>query len=183
MAEFQNFRSAFNGFNREDVVHYIEYINNKHTSQLNQLKTEMQTMQQELDGLRSAPSQDEGLAEKLAQSQETCAALEAELAALRAQLELAESKPQTTEELEAYRRAERAERAANERVHQLYAQANGALADATVKVDEAAAQIGDMVDRVTAQLSELQVAVLSGKATMRNAAAAMYAVRPVPSEE
>ena len=28
MAAFQNFRSALNGFNREDVVHYIEYTNN-----------------------------------------------------------------------------------------------------------------------------------------------------------
>ena len=36
----QNFRSAFNGFNREDVVHYLEYINNKHTAQVNQLEEE-----------------------------------------------------------------------------------------------------------------------------------------------
>ena len=26
MSTPQNFRSAFNGFNREDVVHYLEYI-------------------------------------------------------------------------------------------------------------------------------------------------------------
>ena len=37
MASAQNFRSAFNGFNREDVVHYIEYLNAKHTGALNQL--------------------------------------------------------------------------------------------------------------------------------------------------
>ena len=40
MAEFQKFRSSLGGFNREDVVHYIEYINNKHAAQLNQLKNE-----------------------------------------------------------------------------------------------------------------------------------------------
>ena len=31
MASSQNFRTAFNGFNREDVVHYLEYINTKRT--------------------------------------------------------------------------------------------------------------------------------------------------------
>ena len=36
MAASQNFRSAFNGFNREDVVHYLEYLNTKHTNQVNQ---------------------------------------------------------------------------------------------------------------------------------------------------
>ena len=25
-----NFRSALNGFNREDVVHYIEFLTNRH---------------------------------------------------------------------------------------------------------------------------------------------------------
>ena len=33
MAAPQNFRSAFNGFNREDVVHYLEYLNSKHQNQ------------------------------------------------------------------------------------------------------------------------------------------------------
>ena len=37
MATPQNFRSAFNGFNRQDVVHYLEYINTKHQDQINSL--------------------------------------------------------------------------------------------------------------------------------------------------
>lgn len=41
MAASQNFRSAFNGFNREDVVHYIEYLNAKHTAEVNQLQSEL----------------------------------------------------------------------------------------------------------------------------------------------
>ena len=40
MAAQQNFRSAFNGFNREDVAHYLEYINTKYTNQINQLTAE-----------------------------------------------------------------------------------------------------------------------------------------------
>ena len=42
MAAAQRFRSAFNGFNREDVVRYIEYLNNSYTSQIQQLNTQLQ---------------------------------------------------------------------------------------------------------------------------------------------
>ena len=42
MANSQNFRSAFNGFNREDVVKYIEYLNGKHSADLNQLNAELE---------------------------------------------------------------------------------------------------------------------------------------------
>ena len=42
MAVQMNFRSALNGFNRDDVVHYIEYLNTKHMAEINQLKSEME---------------------------------------------------------------------------------------------------------------------------------------------
>ena len=45
MAGIQNFRSALSGFNREDVVHYIEYLNQQHNSQLEQLNTQLQNAQ------------------------------------------------------------------------------------------------------------------------------------------
>ena len=38
----QNFRSAFYGFNREDVVRYIEYLNNQYKNQLDQLNNQLQ---------------------------------------------------------------------------------------------------------------------------------------------
>ena len=41
MSDSLNFRSAFHGFNREDVVHYIEYLNAKHASELSQLRAEL----------------------------------------------------------------------------------------------------------------------------------------------
>lgn len=181
MAAFQNFRSAVGGFNREDVVHYIEFINNKHTSQINQLNTEIQTLRQELEQLRGQNTQ--VLSEQLEQLQEKNAALEQELAQAKEQLEQAAQQPRTDSELEAYRRAERAERTARTRVTQLYHQANGVVADATVRIDETAGQICDMADQVAAQLQQLQLALSAGKNTMRDAAAAMYAIRPIQSEE
>ena len=48
MAQPQNFRSAFNGFNREDVVHYLEYLNARHQNQINQLTAEAEELRSRL---------------------------------------------------------------------------------------------------------------------------------------
>ena len=57
MAASQNFRSAFNGFNREDVVHYLEYLNAKHTNQINQLTAENEALRAQVDTLPELESQ------------------------------------------------------------------------------------------------------------------------------
>ena len=43
MAQTHNFRRAMGGFHREDVVRYIEYMNQKHADQVNSLYVENQT--------------------------------------------------------------------------------------------------------------------------------------------
>jgi len=45
MSDTMNFRSAFHGFNREDVVHYIEYLNATHASEIAQLRAELDNAQ------------------------------------------------------------------------------------------------------------------------------------------
>ena len=161
----QNFRSAFYGFNREDVVRYIEFLNNQYKNQLDQLHNQLQAA-------KAAPVNTE-LQAQLTAALEKCAQLEAQLA----------NTATTEQELEAYRRAERAERIAAERVTLLYQQANGALADATVKADETATQVSDLTDQLTIQLQQLQSALATGANVMRDAAAAMYAIRPATHEE
>ena len=94
MADLQHFRSAFRGFNRQDVVNYIEFMNQKHNSQIEQLNTQLQNAREELRQLKAAP------------------------VAAQAQSAPQESIPSDTE-LEAYRRAERAERKAQERAAQI----------------------------------------------------------------
>lgn len=178
MAAFQNFRSALNGFNREDVVHYIEYINNKHASQINQLQTEISALREELAAYTGQPVPDP---EQITQLEQERDAALSELESVKAQL--ADAQQQSVDELEAYRRAERAERIAKERVAQLYDQANGALAEATVRTDETATQICNAADAIIAQLTELQDLLRQGKITMKDAATAMYAIRPALNEE
>lgn len=179
MAAFQNFRGAVGGFNREDVVRYIEYINNKHSSQINQLNTEMQALQEELAQLRGQTD----LSAQLEEANARIAQLEQERDALAAQVEQMADRPQTDSELEAYRRAERAERIAADRVAQLYNQANGALADATAKADDTATQVTELTDALMVQLQQLQTVLSTGGNSMRDAAAALFAIRPAAANE
>ena len=55
MAELQTFRSAFNGFNREDVVRYIEYLNTRHNDQLAQLNNELAQVREQLATAQAVP--------------------------------------------------------------------------------------------------------------------------------
>ena len=187
MATQMNFRSALNGFNREDVVHYIQFLNSKHTADLNQLNAELAYLRNK-QAEQPAPQPDDIVEQQAARIRELfdrCAALEQELEAVKAekdqlavQIQQETSRNRQEDELEAYRRAERTERYARERADSLYRQANGALADATVKVDEAAQQFSQMTDHIVAQLSDLQNAVTGSKQALRDAAATLYSIRP-----
>lgn len=199
MAAQQNFRSTLNGFNREDVVRYIEYLNSKHTAEVNQLKSELEFLRSKSEPQEAQTEENaetdsviEQQAARIRELFDQNKAQEAEIAALQAEKEqlsaqLAEAQSrcsiQTNAELEAYRRAERMERLARERAEQVYHQANGVLADATVKVDEAADQIGALTELVSSQLTELQAAVSSSKQALKDAAATMYTLRPSADSE
>ena len=168
-----NFRSAFSGFNRQDVVNYIEYSNSKHQAAMNQLRTDLANALEENAKLRQAPD----LQAKCDQQDATIAELQAQVASLNAQLEQQVAR-RNDEELETYRRAERMERQAKERSELIYQTANGVLADATAKVDEATAQISGIADQVAAQLAVLQTAVSGSKQALSDAAATLYSIRP-----
>jgi len=83
-----------------------------------------------------------------------------------------------SEELEAYRRAERIEREAKERAELVYYQANGVLTEASAKVDAISADITDMADQVMQQLTQLQIAVSSSKQALQDASSIMGTIRP-----
>ncbi len=179
MAQAHNFRSALNGFHREDVVNFIEYMNKKHADQVNRLQGENQALQKELNALREQPVS-EDLSEQLAALEAECAALKARCAELEAQA--APKANVAEEELEAYRRAERMERAAKERSRQIYNQATATLAEATSRIDTASAQVRQIAEKVTGQIAELQVAVEGSKAALLDAATTMYTICPEGEE-
>ena len=185
----QKFRSAFNGFNREDVVHYIEFTNSRHDSEVNQLKEQIEFYRNELAMQSVTVQQAEKersaeLEQKYADLAQTCAKLEAENEALRRQLqEASQNQSSADEELEAYRRAERTERLAKSRVSQMYAQANAAIADTSANLDVAAENLGAVAQATLEQVQALQAAVTGSKQIIADAAVALGAIRPGTEEE
>lgn len=187
MAMVQNFRSAFNGFNREDVAHYLEYLNTKYQNQINQLTAENDELRSQLEQLPAVEDQS-ALVESL---QTECAALTAQLEEALAKLEQQPEQPEeieapvpepvvpdVSEELAAYRRAERIEREAKERAELVYFQANGVLTEASAKVDGISASITEMADNVMTQLTQLQMAVSASKQALQEASSIMNTIRP-----
>lgn len=189
MAVSHNFRGALNGFNREDVVHYIEFLNTKNTNLVNQLNSEKKLLQDELTALRSQPDLTAQLAQMEAQNAELSAAYAQALAqidTLTSQLEEAQTQQAArnqAEELEAYRRAERMERSAKERAEQIYRQATGTLAQATAQVDSAADRYRQATEQISSQMEKLQSAIEYSKNALLDAATTMYAIRPEGTEE
>lgn len=179
----QNFRSAFNGFNRDDVVKYLEYINAKHTAQVNQLNSEIDYLRTRVEASQTDAAlvqERDALLSRVEELETRCALLEEQAAAPQQapEAEAAATPSSTAEELEAYRRAERTERIARERAELIYHQVNGVLADATAKVDDVSAEISTMADQVIAQLNQLQSAVSGSKQALQDAVSTMYAIKP-----
>ena len=200
MSAPQNFRTSFNGFNREDVVRYLEYINARHHSQMEQATSELEYLRQQLEQYQEIPTaadenealqaQCASLQAQLEESLSIRRALEARCNGLERELEEAlAAKAQAEEahtavrcnveqELEAYRRAERMERLARERAELVYDRTNGILADATAQVDGVADQIGALADTVMQQLEQLKGVVGTSKDALKSAAGSLYGLRP-----
>ena len=163
----QHFRSALNGFHREDVVRYIEFLNNQHNSKVEQLNSQLQVATARASGA------DPALKEQLDAALQRIAELEAQLA---------ENSTAAPQELEAYRRAERAERLAQERAQQLCTQANAILADATAKAQAAADRMAALAEQANAQLDAYRSAVADSQSVFQDAVSALYALQPETEE-
>ena len=89
MNEPQTFRSAFNGFHREDVVNHIAYMTTKHETLVKELRSENDTLRTELEDLRARLDEDTATQDRAAELEQALEGKEAELAALKEELETA----------------------------------------------------------------------------------------------
>ena len=80
MADFSKFRSALNGFNRTDVVNYVEAVSLEHQKETRQLREETERLAAERDALTVEKAalvrENAALREKLAQTEDALHALE-----------------------------------------------------------------------------------------------------------
>ena len=220
----QHFRTAINGFRREDVVRYLEYLNAKHATEVNRLAADADSLREELASLRDGPKSpdcagelevlraqlDAALADKKILEEKAAApaseaqkdvlkALEEEKEALKKAAEAREKelldrcrqleeqlktvkaethseKNLAEQELEAYRRAERAERTANEKADLIYHRANAVLDEASGKIDGASADLSQLAERINSQLQQMQYSINSSKIALKSAVDTMHAL-------
>ena len=198
-----NFRSALRGFNRQDVANYLEYLNNRHNTELTQLNTELEALRQQqskptVDPQRLAlearvldlqeelgkarQQREEALAQKEAAlqqlSQLQCQLEEAQQARKEAMVQASGAKLESNQELEAYRRAERTERVARERAEQVYSETGAVLTQASARVESALRQMTGISQQVTGQLDTLQTAIASSRLALQDAAQTIDKLKP-----
>lgn len=184
-----NFRSALNGFNRQDVARYLEYLNTQHNAQLNQLQTDLDNLRR-----KAEPEGEDPREKRLRELENKCMELETQLAAMQAQrdealrqrdevqreavVQVSGARLDTNQELEAYRRAERTERVAKERANLIYAQTGAVLNQASVRVEGAIRQVTGISQQVSTQLDTLQAAISSSRLALQDAADTISRLKP-----
>ena len=138
MADFSKFRTAFNGFNRVDVAEYIENTALEHRRELEQLRAENKRL----------------LAEKQAAEE---ALRQAQSGAAPAEQPKQEPICNVTEqELEAYRRAEAAERSALQRAARLREKLEALCGDAAERCAETQACAKQAAEEAAGSAAKLQ---------------------------
>ena len=191
-----NFRSSLHGFNRQDVASYLEYLNNRHAAQVNQLNTDLEALrrqaaapaedpqrtalearcrelEQQLEAARK--ERDEALAQREAAEQKLASARQDREEAL---LRSCGEKLEANRELEAYRRAERTERMARERAEQVYSETGAVLTQASNRIEAALRQMTGISQQVTGQLDTLQTAIASSRLALQDAAQTIDKLKP-----
>lgn len=191
-----NFRSSLHGFNRQDVANYLEYLNNRHAAQVNQLNTDLEALRRQAEAPAEDPQRtalearcreleqqleavrkerDEALAQREAAEQKLASARQDREEAL---LRSCGEKLEANQELEAYRRAERTERMARERAEQVYSETGTVLTQASNRIEAALRQMTGISQQVTGQLDTLQTAIASSRLALQDAAQTIDKLKP-----
>ncbi len=190
-SESTQFRSALHGFNRYDVVNYIERASNEHeralrelqkenaalSEQLRALESERDALLEELQSLRdastAAKAEKDELSALLAASEEENASLREQLAAAPApEPEQPEAEPAPSSdalELAAYRRAEAVERGAVERAGQLYDRMNGVCQSLSDRVQASGNEVSLLYTELSDSLGRMRDALADLKLVLEQA--------------
>lgn len=182
MADFSKFRTAVSGFNRTDVVNYIESASMEHqkalrklTDERDKLAVENAQLQTQLTGLQARLIQVQADNDALTEQVNTLAQEGSDLAEAAAQPQPApeaepiEEEPAaetpeppaqepslTEKELTAYRRAEQTERNAAVRARRIYTQLSNLCEDARSRYLDSGEEIAALAADLSTGLARLQ---------------------------
>lgn len=179
----ETFRTSLNGFNRTDVVQFIQKMTTNHEKELKSLREENEKNSEALELLRSDSAR---LEAQNAELTEKLAALEAQNAELTAQLEAAKNavpSPAPAEapaapvaaqiaerELAAYRRAEGMERKARERTEATTKLLKGVFSKATDRLNAGSEEFSAAVEKFRADYEHLQQILSDAKGVFDDSA-------------
>ncbi len=194
MADTFQFRAALHGFNRRDVVEYIEVISREHAKAIRELEQKTGTLSSRVEQLEA---ENETLAEEAAalraQLDDTCAELETARAASEATeadivsdltTEEVPAAPSPDEmELAAYRRAEAVERNAARRAGVLYQQMSAVCLDLTQRLRGSDEEIALLYTDLTTSLDRLRETLADVKLILDSAPEQIQALDRSDSDE
>ena len=175
MALDRNFRAALNGFNRSDVVNYIEECSIQHERALRQLRDENARLRADLEALQAekeaaAAAQPEPLPEPAGEAEPEPSA--------------APAAPASSElELAAYRRAEAAERSARSRAASLCRQVNEIVEHAAQQFSASRSDVDALMSDLNICLRRLNDTFAELRITFDDTAAAFSAVDTLQDPE
>ena len=174
MADFSKFRTAVSGFNRTDVVNYIESASMEHqkalrklTDERDKLAAENAQLQTQLTGLQArliqVQADNDALTEQVNTLAQEGSGLAEQLKAAEAARAEAAAQPQpapeaslTEKELTAYRRAEQTERNAAVRARRIYTQLSNLCEDARSRYLDSGEEIAALAADLSTGLARLQ---------------------------
>ena len=154
MAEFSKFRSSIGGFRRTDVSEYIESLCAEHEKALKQLRKEQEDLRAKLEAAEQQLGRER---EENRQLQDALRETEKMLEEALTMNESADEQPDyQAMELEAYRRAEAAERKAGERAAQLRRSFHELVDGVSARYEQAGEDVRALTDDIRTNLKRLE---------------------------
>ncbi len=154
MSENGTFRTSLRGFNKMDVLRYIDDVNARHATELEEARRETQAARDELAGQAQQLAEGRTAVEQNAELNERCAALEKELAAAREQSQkadgLAADNAQLRDQLQGMRRLADDAAAAQRAAEQARTVREKEAGELRIRLEEQATQL----ETQAAQLAE-----------------------------
>ncbi len=177
MADFTKFRSSMGGFNRSDVTNYIETLCLEHHQTAKKLREERDSLSAQLSQtalkLEEKTAAAEALQQKLAETETALSVAEDSLS--EALTRIGEQQPQeeapdySTMELEAYRRAEAAERLASERAARLRQRLDDLISAVSARYEQSGQELQVLSEDLQTNLRRLQETLSDLEVTFQEA--------------
>lgn len=199
MAASMNFRNALNGFNRTDVVQFIQNQTTEHEKEMRILREENARLQEALDAARteaeeaksalasmisvSADAKDDTVFEDDTASEEDAPVAELDAPIPPAATVVAPAPSDYNElELAAYRRAEMTERMARERAAASANRMKSVFAQADEKLSLTSQDMITMIDTFRSDFEKMQQLLVTARGIVNESSAGLKAASDICSE-